>query len=59
MAKILENNQGRRIIRLSAEDIMAVVGQYQEQCKSQQGPLTYDSLKSMMDAFPVYLPEEV
>lgn len=60
MAKIIENEQGRRLIRLTPDDILMVVGLYQKQCHSNPTTsLTYEDLKSALVANPLYLPEEV
>lgn len=59
MAKIIENGQGRRMIRLSPEDILTVVTQYQQQALAISNPPRFQELKSHLETFPLYLPEEL
>jgi len=57
MARILENTQGgRRMIRLSAEDVLAVISRVQ--MESRQSAATTDHLKESLASRPFYLPEE-
>ncbi len=58
MAKILENLNGRRSIRLSAEDVLAVVNQYQQGFQK-ESPKTHVELVKWLQKQPYYLPEEV
>ncbi|MGE0201686.1 MAG: hypothetical protein AB7P76_12050 [Candidatus Melainabacteria bacterium] len=57
MARIMENNQGRRMIRLSAEDVLMVVSLYQQQLYSLQQQ-TYDEKYDKLKALELYLPED-
>lgn len=58
MAKILENSHGgRRMIRLSGEDIMMVVSMFQREFRDT--PVTYSDLKEKLINRPFYLPEEI
>lgn len=57
MAKIMENTHGgRRMIRLSSEDVMMIVSMVQQEFR--QGPATYDDLETLLTSRPFYLPEE-
>lgn len=57
MAKIIENHIGRRMIRLSSDDIIMVVQQYQQICRNKT--LDFLSAKNMLEDNLLYLPEEV
>lgn len=56
MAKIIENEAGRRMIRLSSDDIISTVREYQRIVKT---PKTYEGIRLLLKNSPVYLPEEV
>jgi hypothetical protein len=57
MAKILDNpNGGRRMIRLSGEDILMVVSLVQQEFRGSTA--TYTDLKDVLTTRPFYLPEE-
>lgn len=57
MAHIVENpNGGRRLIRLSGDDVMMIMARVQQECR--QGPATYGQLKAVMASRPFYLPED-
>ena len=57
MAKIVENHQGRRMIRLSTDDVLTVVSLYQQQLYDLQAR-DFNATKSKLDTFQFYLPEE-
>jgi hypothetical protein len=57
MAKILENPNGRRAIRLNTDDIFMIVSLYQQYCNSKC--LTYDEARSILASEKFYLPEEL
>ncbi|MBY0405983.1 MAG: hypothetical protein K2X66_18920 [Cyanobacteria bacterium] len=59
MAKIIENNTGRRLIRLTPEDILSVVSLYQQHQSQESSNLSYQDLKLKLTENPMYLPEEV
>jgi hypothetical protein len=59
MAKIIENNTGRRLIRLTPEDILSVVSLYQQHQNQESNSLSYQDLKLKLTENPMYLPEEV
>lgn len=58
MAKIVDNFEGRRMIRLSTEDVLMVVSLYQQQIYTLQ-QRTYDDVRERLDELQCYLPEEV
>ena len=56
MAAILENNSGRRLIRLSTEDIIDIVREYQHNgC----GISSYSEIRKILDDLQLYLPEDL
>lgn len=58
MAHILDNPAGgRRMIRLTSDDVMMVVSRLQS--ANHPNPLSPDALREALERFPVYLPEEV
>ena len=58
MARIVENPEGRRMIRLSAEDVLTVVSLYQQQLYQVQSR-NYDDIRAQLVQQHIYLPEEV
>lgn len=56
MARIIENEKGRRMIKMSVDDIINVVREYQRVAKS---PKTYEGLRMILSQACMYLPEEV
>ena len=55
MAQIIENLNGRRLVRISTDDIIALVKTYQTismQCKS------YEDLRNKLGKAEIYLPED-
>jgi len=56
MAKIIENEQGRRIIKMSVDDIISVVREYQRIVKN---PKTYEAMRFILSQACMYLPEEM
>lgn len=58
MARILENEQGgRRMIRLTSDDIVMVLSMVQQEFKGIA--TSYDTLKQRLEKQPFYLPEEL
>lgn len=60
MAHIVENGQGRRMIRLSAADVLSVVNQYSIlvntlPCEARQ----YETLHQHLSNTHMYLPEDI
>ncbi len=56
MAKILENEFGRRNIRLNANDIINIVREYQ--CVT-TGCLNYNEIRDKLNNIELYLPEDI
>ena len=56
MAKIIQNLNGRRTIRLSTDDVICIVREYQNII---QGSNTYKELRSKLNNCELYLPEDV
>ena len=57
MAKIIENLDGKRkMVKLSTDDVLAVVREYQ---RISYGCKTSEEVRSHLSDFVVYLPEEV
>ena len=56
MAKILENLNGRRIIRLTTNDVINIVQGYQNICSS---IYKYDDIRNILDKNEFYLPEDI
>lgn len=59
MARIVDNPNGRRMIRLSIEDVLAIVNHYQYQTQIFEPPEDYDALYQRLGQTSYYLPEEV
>ncbi len=57
MAKVIENVQGRRLIRLSTEDIFSIVSLYQQRCSLKA--YTHDEARKILGKERFYLPEEL
>lgn len=56
MAKIIENTKGRRIVKMSVDDILSVVREYQRIVKN---PRTYEGIRMVLSQASMYIPEEV
>ena len=56
MAKIIENEQGRRMVKMSVDDIISVVREYQRIVKN---PKTYEAMRFILSQACMYLPEEM
>lgn len=57
MARIMENPNGRRMIRLSPEDVLTVVSLYQQHLYAVQSR-NYDGIRTQLAQADIYLPEE-
>ena len=55
MAKIIENIQGRRTVKMSVDDIISVVREYQRIVKN---PKTYEGIRMVLSQACMYLPED-
>lgn len=56
MAKIIENEKGRRMVKMSVDDIISVVREYQ---RVVQNPKTYEGIRMVLGQACMYLPEDV
>ena len=56
MAKIIENLNGRRIIRLNTNDIINIVREYQN---ITSGLFDYNAIRQKLDITGLYLPEDI
>ena len=54
MATIIENQNGRRLIRLSTDDIISIVKEYQNICCSTN---SYEETRQELDKKDIYIPE--
>ena len=57
MAKIIDNPDGRRMIKLNTEDIFMIVSIYQQKCNSKA--YTYEEARRALSAGQFYLPEDI
>lgn len=58
MARILENQDGRRMVRLSADDVLTVVSLYQQQLYQLQ-QRDYHGIRTRLQQTEIYLPEDL
>lgn len=56
MARIIENEVGRRMVKMSVDDIISVVREYQRVVKN---PQTYEGLRMILSQACMYLPEDM
>ena len=56
MAKIIDTNSKRRMIKMSTDDILCVISQYQTLTN---GIKNYDSVRNILNQNNFYLPEDV
>lgn len=56
MAKIIENSCGRRMVKMSVDDIISVVREYQ---RIVQNPKTYEGIRMILAQASMYLPEDL
>ncbi len=56
MAFIIENNNGRRSIRLNTDDIINIVREYQN---ITYGSYDYYEIRKKLDNFDLFLPEDI
>lgn len=56
MAKIIENKRGRRLIRLSTDDVISIVREYQNTVVK---AYSYSEIREKLDSAEMYLPEDV
>ncbi len=55
MATIIENQSGRRLIRVSTDDIISLVKEYQNICCTTN---TYEETRKELDKKDFYIPED-
>ena len=55
MANIIENLYGRRMIKMSTDDVISIVREYQNTAGR---PATYRELRERLDAREFYIPED-
>ena len=56
MAKILENINGRRSIKLSTDDVISIVQEFQNITKYSY---SYNELRKKLNNFEIIIPEEI
>ena len=56
MAKILENIQGRKSIKLSTDDVISIVKEYQNITKNSY---SYSEIREKLNNFTIVVPEEI
>jgi hypothetical protein len=56
MAQIIDNSTGRRMIKLSTDDILMIVSLYQQKCNCRN--FTYDEVRKALNTGQFYLPED-
>jgi len=57
MAYVVENPCGRRMVRLSVDDILTVVAMYQQRCNCRD--YSYEEVRRELKKQDIYLPEDV
>lgn len=57
MALVIDNPAGRRIIKLSIDDILAVVSAYQQKCNCKN--FSYEEIRESLKESDFYLPEDL
>jgi hypothetical protein len=58
MARIIENHEGRRMIRLTSDDVLTVVSLYQQQLYDLR-ERDYEAVRTKLNSHYFYLPEDV
>ncbi len=56
MARIIENLRGRRLIEMSADDVINIVREYQNTVQKQ---LSYDELRDVLQKMNLCIPEDI
>lgn len=57
MAQIIDNPNGRKMIKLSTDDILMIVSLYQQKCNCKD--YTYDEVRKSLSGGRFYLPEDM
>ena len=56
MAIVINNPTGRRMIRLSTDDVLSVVSMYQQKCNCKS--FTHEEIRQILTSADLYLPED-
>ena len=57
MARIIENESGsRRIIKMSSDDIISIVREYQKHVKIR---ISYDEIRNQLEDCVIFVPEDI
>lgn len=56
MAKIIENNLGRRTVKLSTDDVISIIQEYQNITKNSE---SYKEIREKLNSFQFLIPEEI
>lgn len=56
MAQIIENKKGRRMVKVSTNDIISIVREYQQTIKNAN---SYDEIRRLLNNTQIYLPEDL
>lgn len=56
MAQIVENLHGRRMVRVSTDDVISIIREYQN---SVCGITSYEEVRKILDTKDLYLPEDL
>lgn len=57
MARIIENESGsRRIIKMSSDDIISIVREYQKHVKIRS---SYDEIRNQLEDCVIFVPEDI
>lgn len=57
MARIIENEDGkRRLIKMSSDDVISVIREYQRHVKNKN---SYEEIRSQLEDCIIFIPEEV
>jgi hypothetical protein len=54
MARIIDNPNGRKMIKLNIDDVLMIVSLYQEKCNCKN--YTYDEVRNSLNDRQFYLP---
>lgn len=57
MARIIDNPNGRRAIKLTTDDILMIVTMYQQRCNCKD--YTYDEVRVALAQSSFYIPEDM
>ena len=57
MARIIENENGnRRLIKMSSDDVISIVREYQKHVKVRS---SYDEIRSQLEDCVIFIPEDI